>query len=87
MNSLLNGLIGSLGRTSTPSVLLQALGAAMRGENPSDFMKNLANTYPQLRPYNLDNLQSTAQQICQQKGVNTDAVINQLNTVFDPYVK
>lgn len=67
MNSFLSGLTNSITKAApattaqSPSILLQAFGAYMRGEDASTFMKNLANTHPQLKPLNLDNLPATAQ--------------------------
>ena len=93
MNSFLSGLTNTFSRMTaapvaqTPSILLQAIGAAMRGESPSDFMKNLANSYPQLKPYNFDNLPSAAQQVCQQNGVNPQNVASQLDSIISPYIK
>lgn len=94
MNSLLGGLRNSLMGSTTaspqasmPSLLLQAIGAAMRGESPQQFMQNLANQHPQLRQYDLTNLQNTAQQVCQQKGVNMNDVINQIDNIAGPLNK
>ena len=91
MNSLLSGLGNSLmgGGTSAnmPSILLQAFGAALRKESPQDFMARLANQHPQLRQYDLTNLQSTAQQICQEKGVNIQDTINQIDNIMGPMAK
>lgn len=67
-------------------ILMQAIGAAMRGESPQKFMKNLANQHPQLRRMNLDDLQTAAQTLAQQSGVSVDAVTNQLNEVMNPLV-
>ena len=67
-------------------ILMQAIGAAMRGESPQKFMKNLANQHPQLRRMNLDDLQGAAQTLAQQNGVNVDDVTNQLNNVINPWV-
>lgn len=90
MNSLFN-MLGSMGGTTGgvngTSVLLQAVGAAMRGESPQAFMKRLANQHPQLKRMNLDDLQATAQQLCQQNGVNPDDLAKQLDGVIDPVVK
>jgi len=36
---------------------MQAMGAALRGESPQQFMQNLAQTHPQLRQLDLSNLQ------------------------------
>ena len=91
MNSLLgnvgNSLLSGAGGISGTSILLQAVGAALRGESPQKFMKNLANTHPQLKKLNLDDLQATANQLAQQKGVNVDEVTKSLDTVIDPLVK
>lgn len=64
-----------------PNILLQAIGAAMRGESPQQFMQNLANTHPQLKQYDLTNLQQTAQQVCQQNGVDMQSAIQQLDNI------
>ena len=64
-----------------PSILMQAFGAAMRGETPQSFMANLANQHPQLRQYDLNNLQSTAQQLCSQNGANIDDAVNKINSI------
>lgn len=93
MNSLLGGLGNALFNTAKPAsmmqqttqmpnILLSALGAAMRGESPQVFMQNLATQHPQLRQLDLSNLQNTAQQVCQQNGINMQDAVNKLdNTV------
>ena len=68
-------------------ILMQALGAAMRGENAQSFMKRLANQHPQLRKMNLDDLQGAAQQLCQQNGVDANDLSRQLDDIFDPIIK
>ena len=91
MNSLLgnagNTLLNGGGSISGASILMQAIGAAMRGESPQAFMKRLANQHPQLKRMNLDDLQSTAQQLAQQNGVDINELSNQINSVIDPMVK
>lgn len=68
-------------------ILLQALGAAMRGESPQAFMKRLANQHPQLKRMNLDDLQGTATQLAQQQGVNVDEVTKELDNMINPFIK
>jgi hypothetical protein len=84
---MLSGLSGgaSAGANGT-SILLQAVGAAMRGESPQAFMKRLANQHPQLKKMNLDDLQGTAQQLAQQNNVNIEEVTKQLDGVIGPVV-
>lgn len=86
MNSFLSGLMNSMSKvtptaaaTQSPSILMQAFGAYMRGEDASTFMKNLAQTHPQLKPLNLDNLPATAQQVCAQHGVDPNAAAQQVS--------
>lgn len=97
MNSLLGGIGNSLlSGTGVPgsvasgisgtSILLQAVGAAMRGESPQAFMKRLANQHPQLKKMDLDNLQATAQQLCQQNGVNADELASKIDQVIGPAI-
>lgn len=81
-NSLLSG--NSTGSLNGMTILMQAVGAAMRGESPQQFMKRLANQHPQLKRMNLDDLQGTAQQLCQQQGVNADEVAKKIDGVIDP---
>ena len=83
MNSLLN-MGNSSGGVNGAALLLQAVGAAMRGESPQTFMKKLANQHPQLKKMNLDDLMGSAQQICQQNGVDVNDVKQQLDSVIDP---
>ena len=44
-------------------------------------MQNLAQTHPQLRQYDLTNLQQTAQQVCQQNGVDISNATQQLDNL------
>ena len=71
---------------SSPNILMQAIGAALRGESPQTFMQNLAAQHPQLRQYDLSNLQATATQVCQQNGVNIQNTINQIDNAISPFI-
>lgn len=64
-----------------PNILMQAMGAALRGEDPHTFMQNLAAQHPQLKQYDLSNLSQTAQQVCQQNGVDMQSAINQIDNI------
>ena len=90
MNSLLgsigNSLLAGSNGISGTSILLQAVGAAMRGESPQAFMKRLANQHPQLRKMNLDDLQGSAQQLAQQNGVDLNDLTKQIDSMVDPLV-
>lgn len=71
----------------TPNILMQAIGAALRGESPQQFMQNLAQQHPQLKQYDLSNLQQTAQQVCQQNNVDMQSAINSLDNITSNLVQ
>ena len=85
MNSLLSMLMNGSVNGGT-SILMQALGAAMRGESPQQFMKKLANTDPRLKKMNLDDLYGSAQKLAQEQGVNIDDVAKQIDQTFAPHI-
>ena len=60
------------------NMMMQALGAMMRGENPRSFIKNLANTNPQLQGLNLDDLQGTAQALCNKNNVDMNQLADRI---------
>ena len=68
-------LMGLMGNNS---MMMSALGAMMRGESPSAFLKNLANTNPQLQGLDLDNLESTAKALCDKNGINMNELAGKI---------
>lgn len=84
MNPLFNVLSGGGG--GYMQMLMQAVGAAMRGETPEAFMAKLAQTNPQLKGMDLTNLESAARSLAQQKGVDlghlTESVKGQINKLI-----
>lgn len=59
-------------------MLRQAMGAMMRGESPQTFLKNLANTNPQLQGFNFDDLEGTARALCEKNNVNMEQLAEQI---------
>ena len=84
-NPLFNFLMGGAGNST--NILLQAVGAAMRGESAQDFMTRLANERPELRQINLGDLQGSAQQLCKQKGIDPNDLAQKIDGVIDPVIK
>lgn len=60
------------------NMMMQALGAMMRGESPQAFLKNLANTNPQLQGLNLDDLEGTAKALCEKNNVNMNELAQKI---------
>ena len=75
----MNSILGMLGGNN---IMLQAMGAMMRGENPRQFLSNLAQNNPQLRNLNLDNLEQTAQEVCNSNGVDMTSKIQEIKSSF-----
>ena len=59
-------------------MLMQAMGAMMRGESPQAFLKNLANNNPQLQGMNFDDLEGTARALCRKNNVNMEQLAEQI---------
>ena len=76
MNPLMN-IFGSL-TSGNNNILMQAVGAMMRGESPKDFMRNLANSNPALRGINLDDINGSARRLCQERGVDADKLAEEI---------
>ena len=68
-NPLMN-ILGGLGNGN--NIMMQAIGAMMRGESPRDFLQGLANTNPQLRGLDLTDINATAQKVCAEHGVDAN---------------
>lgn len=81
MNPLLNLFNG--GGNPANNVMLQALGAAMRGESPQAFLQNLAKTNPQLQGLDLNNLENTARSLAQQQGKDINALTNEVKATVN----
>lgn len=64
-NPMLSLLQGS---QSQNNIMMQAVGAMMRGESPQTFMQNLAKNHPQLQGLDLNNLDKTAEDLCAKNG-------------------
>ena len=64
--------------TGNNNIMMQALGAMMRGESPTDFLKGLANNNPQLKGLNLDDLEGTAKALCDKNNVNMDELADKI---------
>lgn len=60
------------------SIMMQALGSMMRGESPKDFLKNLANTNPQLQGLDFDNLEGTAKALCEKNNVDMNELAGKI---------
>ena len=69
------GILGGLGNNN---IMLQAVGAMMRGESPQMFLQNLAKSNPQLQGLDLTNISATAEKVCRDHGVDPNKLTEQI---------
>lgn len=67
-----------MGNKDVMNLVFKALGSMMRGESPVDFMKNLAQTNPVFQGYDFDNLETTAQSVCNKNNVDIKSLQNEI---------
>lgn len=60
------------------NMMMKAMGAMMRGESPQMFLKNLANSNPQLQGLNFDDLEGTAKSLCERNNVNMNELADKI---------
>ena len=86
MSGIFNMLSGMSGGTQPNgmSVMMQAIGAAMRGESPQAFMKKLASTDPRLKKINLDDLYGSAQQLAKEQGKDINVLTKEVENAISP---
>ena len=70
-NPILQMLSGSQNPQS--NIMMQAVGAMMRGESPQSFLQNLAKSNPQLQGMDLSNPSQAAEKLYKDKGQDISA--------------
>ena len=73
-----NSLMGILGGLGNNNIMLQAVGAMMRGESPQMFLQNLAKSNPQLQGLDMTNINATAEKVCRDHGVDPNKLTEQI---------
>lgn len=65
-----NPILQMLGGSQNPqsNIMMQAVGAMMRGESPQSFLQNLAKSNPQLQGLDLSNPSQVAEKLYKDKG-------------------
>lgn len=71
----MNPIMNMLGNNN---VMIQAMNAMMRGENPKSFLINLAKNNPKLQGLDFSNLENTARKMCKDSGVNVEEAKSQI---------
>lgn len=87
MNPILSFLNGGKesGGGKFLSIMLKVVRAAKNGDSPTDFLKDLAKTQPELQGLDLDDLEATAELLAKKKGKNVDALKAQAKDLIQKY--
>ena len=71
MNPLLQIMSGgSAAGVDGMSIVMQAVGAALRGESPQAFLKRLANQHPALKKVDFNDLAGSAQALAKENNAD-----------------
>lgn len=85
MNPLLQIMSsGSAAGVDGMSIVMQAVGAALRGESPQAFLKRLANQHPALKKVDFNDLMGSAQQLAKENNVDIDQIKSKLDDTISP---
>ena len=63
-----NPIIQQLTQNLNGNIMMQAIGAMLRGESPQQFLKNLAQSNPQLQGLDLSNPEKAAEELYKKNG-------------------
>lgn len=74
----MNPIMSLLGNSDATNMMMKAFGAMMRGESPTDFLKNLAKNEPKLQGLNLDDLEGTAKAECDKRNIDMENLKSQI---------
>ena len=74
-----NPILSLLNGQNQNNIMMQAVGAMMRGESPQTFMQNLAKNHPQLQGLDLNNLNQTAEKVCEENGQDINVIKSRIN--------
>lgn len=66
-------MLSSGSQTPQNDIMMQAVGAMLRGETPQSFLQNLAKTNPELQGLDLSNPTQAAEKLYQDRGQDINA--------------
>ena len=84
-NPILQMLSGS--QTPQSNIMMQAVGAMLRGETPQSFLQNLAKTNPELQGLDLNNPSQAAEKLYADKGQDISAAKSSIMDKVNAFMK
>lgn len=68
------------------NIMMQAVGAMLRGESPQTFLQNLAKTNPQLQGLDLSNPEKAAEKLYADKGQDIGAAKSSIMDKINSFI-
>ena len=85
-NPILQMLTGG-NQNPQSNIMMQAVGAMMRGESPQSFLQNLDKTMPELQGLDLNNLNKTAEDLYSKNGQDINAAKSGIMDKISQFMK
>lgn len=84
-----NPILQMLNASQNPqnNIMMQAVGAMMRGESPQSFLQSLAKNNPQLQGLDLSNPSKAAETLYSQNGQDINAAKNTIIGKISSFMK
>lgn len=84
---MLNPILQMLNGNQQSNIMMQAVGAMMRGESPQSFLQNLAKNNPALQGLDLNNPSLAAEQLYKDKGQDISAAKSSIMEKVSAFMK
>ena len=82
-----NPILQMLNGNQQNNIMVQAVGAMMRGESPQSFLQNLAKTNPALQGLDLNNPSMAAEQLYKEKGQDINAARSSIMSKVNSFIR
>ena len=69
------------------NIMMQAVGAMLRGETPQSFLQNLAKSMPELQGLDLSDPNKTAEKLYAERGQDINAARNSIMDRVSQFIK
>ena len=86
---MLNPILQMLNGSQNPqsNIMMQAVGAMLRGETPQSFLQNLAKSNPELQGLDLNNPSQAAEKLYADKGQDISAAKSSIMDKMTAFMK
>lgn len=80
-------MLASGNQNPQTNIMMQAVGAMLRGESPQSFLQNLAKTQPELQGLDLTDPNKTAEKLYAEKGQDINAARSSIMDRVSQFIK